>query len=48
MIAATIIGASGCGQIARGPLDHVANAAQLLRHVRELLSRGGVAHVVVL
>ena len=48
MVAAAVIGTSGCGQIARGPLDHVADAAQLLRHVRELLSRGGVAHVVVL
>ena len=48
VVAAAVVGTSGGGQVARGTLDHVAYVAQLLRHVRELLSRGGVAHVVVL
>ena len=47
VISSAVIGTSGTGQVAGGALDHVANAAKPLRHVRELLSRGGIAHVVV-
>ena len=48
VISSAVIGTSGTGQVAGGALDHVANAAKPLRHVRELLRRGGIAHVVVL